>query len=421
MSFFLKGNKVNIYHFFGQGLFFVAILSVLTASTGGLLVGDGFHIGLIRNVTTNMLLMLFLLSNKIELYYVSRSILLLSIYLLLLIPFSSDPYYSLHAGYMRMIPHMLLFLVAFKYFKSFSELYKLVRLYALLISPLVLNFILGQLYSVGHSAYVEGTLYLGYARIGITNLVSILILPSLLFLHWNKRKSIRIATYAFIFICLAFVLLVMKRTGIIALFIGFFVYFIYMPQKPKTFIKISIVAVIIFAGFTFTGTLDNIFRPRYEARVGERRPIEEEGRTRDIQYSIKEFIEGDIWHRLFGSEVFNSKQYFGPKYYGRSRMIHGDLTKIFYGAGIVGLFLYVNVFVALFVSFRKMFKYLKKSKDAYIVRAVFNGVLSAYFIMLLPGAGQTSTSLAFLILGAIMGSCYHEIKYQSASSKYEKE
>ena len=413
-GFFLKGSILNIDRFFRQSLFIVAALSVLTASTGGLLVGMGFHIGIIRNFFVLILLFFFLIYQKFENNLVNRSVLLLSIYLLLLIPFSSNPSNSLYAGYLRMIPHMLMFLVAFKYIKSYKSLYQLSFLYAILLSPVVINMIIGQAFFIGHSAYVEGTFYLGYSRIGITNLIPVMILFSLIYVIKNRKNKLTMFVfYVFISISIVFILFTMKRTGLVALLISFTIFFIYMPGKPKSFVTVVFASLIIGGVLSVTGTFDSIFKPRYEARVGENRPIEEEGRTKDIQYSVIEFVEGDIWHKLFGSELFNSQQFFGPKYYGRERMIHGDLTKIFYGAGIVGLLLYLNVFRSLFLFYKNIFKFLPKSRDLFLYRAVFNGILFSYFAMLVPGVGQSATSITYIALGAIMGANYHELRKHS--------
>jgi hypothetical protein len=129
---------------------------------------------------------------------------------------------------------------------------------------------------------------------------------------------------------------------------------------------------------------------------------------------------------IFGKEFLNTEgkfvlyeQIFNEK----NRLFHTDLGIILYGAGILGLFLFIRVLFNIMRKFIKLrFKLKKLNHDDYVVKlgAAF---ISVYICLIASTFSDGITVannrvLAYMFLGAVLGYMLNEYKYLSANGNY---
>jgi hypothetical protein len=149
---------------------------------------------------------------------------------------------------------------------------------------------------------------------------------------------------------------------------------------------------------------ESIFTQRYDARMKQMENIEVEARYQEFFYVIREFAESGIDRKLFGTEVFNTGQYFGRKYFKTNRMIHSDMSAFFYGAGLIGLLLYFAVFFLVLREGIRCRRSLRGDPSARELFAVYYGMLAATFLISVSGSGTIGERcLVFLFLGGLCG------------------
>lgn len=363
-------------------------------------IGDGgFHLGLLRGlflVSIHFLFTFRIIKNNST----NRIILAFLVYLALIGLFSSS-YSDTYNTYLKWFSALLLYPLAYYLIRDVFDLILMLRSFVIAGVIILINLIIGQLTNFGVSAYLEDSFYTGGAGVGITNNLSIILL---LFPLMNLVKGLiskfEKRIYTLFFICFfIFVILGMKRASIFGLVFGFIVYYLLNYRKTtalKVLIFFSLVILILFPFF------ENTLLQRLEAREDVMLNYEDEGRYKEIFYAFDEFRDGTIVHKLIGSELFNSQQYFGPKYFGRNRMIHGDVTNFFYGSGLIGLGIYLLLFASLISN---SMKYNKRNPNYPVLKeisAIMSGIVCCYAFMTITGAGSIgSLSLVFLSLGSM--------------------
>jgi hypothetical protein len=274
-----------------------------------------------------------------------------------------------------------------------------------------LNYIIAQFTKTGFSAYAEDTFYLGGAGVGVTNQLSLITIFTIYLFY--DRRSLR--PYAkmfftlFIVISIIIVIVAMKRASIFGLIIGFVVYSYFCAKKTKLF-KYSIF-IGLFAVLSFP-IIETIVLERFQARM-VKLENREELREKELKYVWSEIKEGNIAQVLFGTEAFNSRQFFGPKHFGGDRMIHGDFASFLYGTGLVGILIYFYLFYSLLKINRNQQIFLGNILIYNELTAIFYGVVACTFLISITGSGTIGErSMVYLYLGAISG-----VKHSAIATK----
>lgn len=362
----------------------------------------GLHPGIIRGAILIIFLMLFGVS-RIRKNAASIVILVFLAYLFILTLLSSDFSFSFFSGYIKWFIPLLMFPVGLWFFRDLRPLLLLNRVYVWGAAIVCVNLLIAQFTDYGISAYVDKSFYTGGAGVGITNQLALVLLTYPLLL---RRKDAYPAgekwfIYAVGLVSLAFILIAMKRSGIISLLAGFLLYLYYTRSRVRFFRYLVVIILLFFIAFP---VFKSVITPRYDARMKQMENIENEARYQEFFFVLREFADAGIDRKLFGTEVFNTGRFFGMKYFKTNRMIHSDMSSFFYGSGITGLLLYFGVFFFILREGARCRRRLSDSATGRELFAVYYGMLAATFLISLSGSGTIGERcLVFLFLGGLCG------------------
>lgn len=390
-------------------LFFIPLLNSAADCTIYYFVdesGGGLHPGIIRGILLVAFILFFgvkrLLKNP-----VNTIITVFLLYLLILTLFSSNVKYSFTNGYVKWLSGLAMFPIAYYFFRSYDSFVRLVFFMIIGASFVCLNLLYAQFAGKGISAYVDDSFYLGGAGVGITNQLAFVLLAYPVILRSLKKFSLFEKGLIFVvgLLCIIFVIIAMKRASLVSLAFGSIIYFGFTRNKGKVLKYVLLAtAILLFASPFYKDNLQK----RYEERVKQTQNYEQEGRYQEFFFVIKEFEEGNIWQKLFGKEIFNTGQNFGVKYFNRGRMIHGDISSMFYGSGLVGITMYFWVFILIFLRGISYLRKVRGERNLRELMASFFSMLIAIMIVSATGSGTVGEKcLVFLFLGAISGIIAH--------------
>ncbi len=366
----------------------------------------GMHPGIIRGLLLLAFILLFGLRRLLK-TPVSVMIFVFLFYLLILTVFSSRTVYSFTNGYIKWFVSLAMFPVGYYFFRSYDHVVRLIFFLVIGASFVCINLLIAQFIGYGISAYVEDTFYLGGAGVGITNQLAYVLLTYPILLRFKDRFSALEKWFIYIIglLSIAFVIISMKRAGIVGLAVGSLIYFGFTRNKGKvlkyTFLAVAFIVITL-------PFYSDILQKRYNERVAQIENYEQEGRYREFFYVIQEFQEGNIWQKMFGNEIFNTGQFFGIKYFSRERMIHGDISSMFYGSGLFGIMMYFWIFILIFIKGVAYFRKVRNDKYLRELMASYFSMLFAVIFVSAAGSGTIGEKcLVFLYLGAISGLMAH--------------
>jgi len=336
------------------------------------------------------------------------------IYLLILIFFSSNFFYSAQTYIKTLIPALFL-PISFTFIKDINQLKKFNKILILFLLLYLINFILTNFFKIGKTPYSslgsDFSLYVGNVFTeGLNSIVYILvILPLILYLNKRHKKFV-------IFLgVLAFValLLNLKRISILAVFIGYF-FLIFFSKRKSYFIK-SIVPIIL---------LLLILYPFYKEPLQYQFLNRSSRFTEDFYENEGRYIETKlVWNEvfsfnfipqsLFGKEMFNSPGNYGGGVFGE-RPLHMDYNSLLFGSGILGLLFYFYYNIAILNYFLKLKKHLpSKNNLINIMNATFIAIFLMSFIISISGSfgSVVFTTVRSIYLGAILGIYNNYYRY----------
>lgn len=316
------------------------------------------------------------------------------IYLVVLIPFSSNIFFSFII-YIKLLIALMMFPLGFCYIRTIDNLKRLNTSLIITTSIICLNLIISQLYKLGPSAYVEDSFYTGGADTAITKSLAIIVLMSPVIYLLCKTKSSRIIITIVLVLAVVFIIVNFRRGPIIALFGGFFIYGIFTSRKMRLFRYVIPSLCVLFIISHFFGTA---FQERFEARTDEKHSLQREGRYSETFVVWDEFRNKSLKHSLLGSEPFNSAYYFGR------RSLHVDYNVLLHGTGIIGLSLYLLIYLSIIKKHNKLYKFSKRIWYFKEIRAVFFSLIFAAFLVgFSRSLGSIGfQSILFLWFGAII-------------------
>jgi len=336
---------------------------------------------------------------------VTRYLLFFFIYLLVLIPFSSNFPYSLSV-FLKIVITMGMFPVGYHVLNSFEKLFLFLKY--LLFSALILcvNYILAQYFKIGRSAYLEDSFYYGFAGIGSTVSLTyfLLVVPFLtkaidsLRGKWLLRVTV--------FLSLLFTIIALKRIAIIALITGYFIYLF----KTRYFVKVSRAFIsVAFFLILFSPIYLDLFLERLSVRPTEMSDLKYEQRYNDVIVAINDFRTKGIKHALVGTEPFNT-----PGYFGKKRQVHVDYANLLIGTGIIGLFIYLFIYFTIGRKFHLIYKQTLKRNIHYRLfpgsllkdlSGIFWAILMSSLVISFSGGLHVvgTRVLLFTLLGGLTG------------------
>jgi len=322
------------------------------------------------------------------------------IYLVVLIPFSSNIFKSF-ISYIHIFIPLMMFPLGFYYIRTIDNLKRLNTSLIIAASIICLNLIISQLYKLGPSAYAEDSFYTGGADTAITSLLAIIVLMSPVIYPLCKTKSLRIITTIVLVLAVVFTIVNLRRGPIIALFGGFFIYGIFTSRKIQLFkyVILSLCVLLLINQF-FSKTFQKQLSARtvkFGAKYKKMGPAAE-ARYLETLVVWDEFRNKSLKHSLLGSEPFNSAYYFGR------RSLHVDYNVLLHGAGIIGLSIYLLIYLIIIKKYNKVYKFNKRIWYFKEMRAVFFSIIFAAFLIgFSRSLGNIGfQSILFLWFGAII-------------------
>jgi xanthosine utilization system XapX-like protein len=343
---------------------------------------------------------------------VTYAIILFLAYLACLLPMTSAPEIAAEQ-WLRQVLLMLMFVAAYHYVRNVDGLrvvsFGLVGATGLLL----LNFVLAQVFSFGRVPYQsEADVYLGAGGIHLLNNLTYfaLLVPVLLLLARHPFE--RYFHYAAAMLAVIAVLMVMKRISIVALGAGILVYLFFAPRKERRIA--GVLAIVGVLGILSPYYIDTVLARSNRITNTE---VSSGKHATDI-----EWLKGD-WERsgyaprvvLVGQELFLSRDHFG------GRKLHNDYVSLLHGSGVIGLTLYLMIFVVMLGAHGIRGSPLRRLTLAHELRAVYFALVIACLIVgVSSGIGAvTPRSLVFLFLGAIAGVLDQQKRTMRAAQRLE--
>jgi len=341
------------------------------------------------------------------------------IYLLILIFFSSNFFYSAQTYIKTLIPALFL-PISFTFIKDINQLKKFNKILILFLLLYLINFILTNFFKIGRTPYSrldsDFSLYVGNVFTeGLNSIAYILvILPLILYLDKKNKKIVIILGV----LALVALLLNLKRISILAVFIGYF-FLIFFSKRKSYFIK-SIVPIILLLLILYPFYKEPL---QYQFLNRSSRFTEDfyenEGRYIETKLVWDEvFSFNSIQHSLFGKEMFNSPGNYGGGIFGE-RPLHMDYNSLLFGSGILGLLFYFYYNLVILKYFLKLKKHLpSKNNLINIMNATFISVFLMSFIISISGSfgAVTFNTIRSIYLGAILG-IFNNIKFNDNLNK----
>ena len=297
----------------------------------------------------------------------------------------------------------LMFIIGYHYIRNIRIYKKVLNIYMLVLFIMVLNIIIASIFNIGSNEYTNSTIKFGAVGVDIVMPLTIPLLVSPLMFLFIKKKYIKLLLIILLLLGFIFTMISMKRTAMFALLIG---YIIYLYSSPNTFqlLKkyLGIIIVFILLSPLYINTFYERFTARQEAgRFDINQAQSEEARFIEITNVINDFITGDLSHKLFGSELFNYMDFANT-----DRMLHTDYATMLSGSGLIGLFLFILIYIVLF---QKIYFYRKVFNKNKLIRSITAICFSLLIVtsVLYGAAGSVQSigvrSLVFFFIGASLG------------------
>lgn len=350
---------------------------------------------------------LFLIE-KIKFNWLNRYLFIFLIYTLVLVLFSSEIFYSFK-GYSQVFISMMCFPLGYLYFDSTDKLRILNRSLFYVILYSVFSSAIGYLFGIGRNFDYDsisdpesigllgsGGLYSAALAIGL--------IPMLL--TTVTRPFWKWVLYISSFAAYVFILLNVRRTAILIPIVGLLTYAWFAPRKSR-----------IFMGVVFIGFLLILSSPLYLDKLISRYNVRaEKGRFDEDFYKTENRYEENIYlistvfsfddplTSLVGNKIYSS----GRTDDVLTRMYHSDSANLLAGTGIIGVFLYIMVYIAFF-RFPRFCKNSNNQKIGLYKTTYYSLLLMSLFVAMNGSLMLVSLrSIIFLYMGAMLSLMYRE-------------
>jgi O-antigen ligase len=323
-------------------------------------------------------------------------------YLALLLPGTSNPPHSFEM-WLRLTLAVMMLPIAHATVLTVRELRKLNIGLAVAIFIIVVQFVAAQIFQLGSTVYGENHAYLmgGTSGVYITYFIAYALVSLPLAFRSQSFRSpgarLFMGGLATAAICVLF--LVFRRGAILGLLVGTVVYVLYTPNRGRATALVGAGALAMAAAMPVIGDrLVSVYSDRGDV-VGF---VENTERGRMAEFGLvwREFLDNGIRHAMFGTDLFNSRAYLRE-----SRTLHVDYTNLLLGAGVVGLALYLIIFIWLVREVNRRARLLRAIPLAAEIRATLLAMIATCLVVSFSTQiwAIGPLSCAFLYFGALMG------------------
>lgn len=386
---------------FRKYLFFsIPIVNSFTDALIGYLFAITISPGIIRAIYIGIIILFF--SPYLKFRKPLVPIYLLLIYLFVSVLLSSDIGYSI-VYYFKFALPLLLLPIAYYLVDSVKSLAKIFNAMVLASLIVIIDFLIGQFINFRHSPYLD-EIFLGGGEVQTTYIISytLLLFPILFKITTSNTK--KIFYYIVIIGGLLVLLFVLRRASILGLLGGYLIFITFNKSRVKTTRYVLIFVVILLTIIPlFTNALEDLFSKRLD--------VSEEytrwgGRFGETYFVVTHFINEPFQNKLFGEELFNTKDLIQQvMYLNPSRPFHVDYNILLAGAGLVGLSLYLYLFINLIIYLNYLLKLSSNNQINSLLKSTFYAVITCSLII--SASNQmwvvSSISAVALLLGSILG------------------
>jgi len=392
----IKEKFDKLFYFF----LFIPILNVLSSIATPFFPGS-LNPGMIRGVILTLFLAWFLVTQ-----YKGRQdtnlVMVYTFYIFILCWFSEEPSTSFYI-FNKFAISSLMFVIGIHFITSPIRFLYLQRAFLISVVSIVIYFAFSNVIGIGKQSYQDDSVFFGESGVNITKSIVIFIIGIPLYLRFETDNKYRTIALIALLIGVITVLIGMKRSAILAMSFGFFFYTIFTPYKTRLIKSIPVILLLLFISSPYYVP---IIEKRFEARqdrvsmtVDQLQENESEGRLLEIQYTIEQTFD-NIGRVFFGYDVFMKKDF-----QGRKRMLHVDYSNMLGGAGIIGLLLFIGVYVKIIrgqLFYKKLLGYTPISKEIF---ATTTSLIAVQAFLSIGGTmqGVNQRGYILLYLGALMG------------------
>lgn len=339
---------------------------------------------------------------------IEKTIILWTSLQILLLPMSSNVFYSFNV-FLKTNLTLYLFLIAHRLGFEKVKFYKIGNGTVLILVLFIVNTIINTYFGIGVVVYGKDDSGYDFSTGSVYGSTLTVISYCLLIIPVIKNHINLKGIYLSIMgvISVIFLALSMRRTTIILLVAGFLIYlFILNRYFTKTFFYIILMILIIIGSFPY---YQDTLLKGIEARSSrfEEGALENEARWLETIAVYSDILSfRDVKYSLLGKEIWNSPGNYGDiKIFG-DRQIHVDYTNIINGMGIIGLAVYLLIFIQMLYCFIRYYIRIKhKTKELRFIAACFIVFLVTISLNSLSGQMYAITHRAFALvtLGLILG------------------
>ena len=397
-----------------QVLVAVPLINAIADVTTNYISDEYFTVGAFRAIFC--LFLIILLSGNLIFKGTTFFIYLFLFYLLFLIPISSNSSHSFNE-YLKVAISLLMFPLGY-YLLSNKNLIRRLNTFLLLgVGAIIIQIVISQIFKLGVSEYLEDSLYLGGGLVQVTYTLALFVILSPIMIPLSRSKNEKYLYLVFILLSIVITLITLRRISIIAIVVGFLVY-MFLSKSKLNVLKYGLLT-ILFVAITYP-LYGNLFESRVQARKETLPELAKESRILETIFVLKKMNENSASQNLFGTDLFSSHTTFknNRDYFfilGRGRQLHIDYNIILHGAGILGMGLYLLVYLNLFIE--GLIKRNNFSKFHCEMKAVFWSIYTVSLIMSFSGSLSSIgfRSISFLYMGSILGTLNH-YNYENSDS-----
>ncbi len=307
--------------------------------------------------------------------------------------------------------------IAYHYYSTDGDVDNLVKIIcyviilwvaALVIFTILRIDVIGNI--LGSEDFGLGLLYFGeMSNRGAISYISLLFIASPIILLQNKG-IIRILLFISIISIFAVIMISLKRFSVIAIYLGTInMLFLSGIKLKRRFVLIGIFSMVVVALLYFTPLPDLIVQSYYHR--GAEKKVSIEAVQDDVRLYEPFFAFGYASSKgidavLFGSQTSGIMDISSEKYYIPGRDIHNQYAQYILVYGIVGLILYLMIFVTIY---RICAKYAKYTKNIIYINAwywlTFQNILFVFIIGGIVGGHihPTYRTIVMMVSGGISG------------------
>ena len=179
-----------------QFLFVLAIpvINVIADSTQGYFEAGLLSPGYLRGLILMFFIVLFF-KDFFKIETINILILISVVYFFILSFFSSDVLYT-QSIFIKYLEASIMFPIGYYYFRNMDQFKKLLQVLRLVLFIYILILIISNVFELGSSDYLMGSVYFGAGRVNMTKAMSVLVLMSPVFFRFEesirKRRIILI-------------------------------------------------------------------------------------------------------------------------------------------------------------------------------------------------------------------------------------